>query len=158
LRNLYRAVEHVERAFAQNLDAPPQRAPWLPLPKSPTAWRAADARPQAGAESEVKVSSAPEIKVNAPKVTIVVPSEQVAALQIGEATARVKFTVSYDTGTLRIDVNGKSLRKAHAAIRANGAANIICLLQGKLGRGELLDCGLTTQQKMSRPAPPPQAA
>jgi len=60
---------------------------------------------------------------------------------------RVKFSVAYEGGTLGADVAAKSVRKAQSTIRTVGVENTFVMLQGKLGRGEILEADLVAQPK-----------
>jgi hypothetical protein len=81
------------------------------------------------------------------KVTIPLDPAAVLGLTVKDGQARAKFTVTHDAGALRADVRAKSVRKVQATIIANGADNVFVAMQGKLGRGEILECGLTAQVK-----------
>jgi hypothetical protein len=89
------------------------------------------------------------------KVTVMLSPADVLALNAHDGgPSRAKFTIAFDGGALRADVAAKSVRKAQKTITDHGAENVFCMLQGKLGRGEITECGLVAQVK----APPTPAA
>jgi hypothetical protein len=146
VKDIGRTIEHIERTMMRNLDAP-ARPPDANRPRKPEqhVWRAPDARPSAIARREVIVNST--LTARTVKVTIPLDPAAVFGLAVKDGQARVKFTVVHDAGVLRADVSAKSVRKVQAAIVANGVENVVVLLQGKLGHGEVLECGLTAQVK-----------
>jgi hypothetical protein len=157
MRNLIRSIEYIERTMMRNLDTP-QRRPAPSCKPTQHVWRAPDARPMTIARREVIVNSS-TITARSVKVTIPLDPAAVLGLAVKDGQARVKFTVTHDSGALRADVSSKSVRKVQAAVRANGVENVIVLLQGKLGHGEVLECGLTAQVKTpAAPAAEPEAA
>jgi hypothetical protein len=87
--------------------------------------------------------------ISARSVRLKIPlnSTDVLALFAPEGRQRIRFIVTYNDGSLRVDVTLKVLRKVQAIIRAMGAENSFVTLQGKLGRGEVLECGLVAQAK-----------
>ena len=67
---------------------------------------------------------------------------------------RCVVRVNVDGRTLVVDLNSKSVRKAIATIRANGAENCAVVLQGRLQPDNTLaEAGLTIQLKASRNLP-----
>jgi hypothetical protein len=148
MRDLTRSIEHIERTMMRNLDAPQLARPPQPRKLTTHVWRAPDARPMTIARREVVVNST-TIAARTVKVTIPLDPAAVLGLAVKDGQARVKFMVTHDSGALRADVSAKSVRRVQAAVRANGVENMLVLLQGKLGRGEVLECGLTAQVKAS---------
>ena len=58
-----------------------------------------------------------------------------------------------DGRTVTTDIAAKSARKALAAIREHGADGVMAILQGKLGKGDvLLEAGLVVQPKAPKAA------
>ena len=107
------------------------------------------------AQREIIVNST--IAARTVKVTIPLDPAAVLGLAAKDGQARVKFTVTCDAGSLRADVSAKSVRKVQKAIADNGTENTFVALQGKLGRGEILECGLTAQVKApAAPAAEPE--
>jgi hypothetical protein len=105
------------------------------------------------------MSTPPSIPIRALKVTAVLSPELVLALPALEGTSRTKFTITADSGPLTADIATKSLRKVQTAIREAGADKIAVILQGKLGRDEILEAGLIAQPRTPKPvaaAPPAQ--
>jgi hypothetical protein len=98
------------------------------------------------AQREIIVNSS-TIAARTIKVTIPLDPAAVLGLAVKDGQARVKFTVTHDAGALRADVSAKSVRRVQAAITTNGVENTFVMLQGRLGRGEILECGLTAQVK-----------
>ena len=96
----------------------------------------------------------PRYTISARSVQLKIPLNptEVLALFAPEGRQRIRFSVTYNDGSLRVDVALKALRKAQAIIRAMGAENSFVMLQGKLGRGEVLECGLVVQAKATAPA------
>ena len=101
-----------------------------------------------------RAPAAPRYTVSARSVQLKIPLNptEVLALFAPEGRQRIRFIVTYNDGSLRVDVALKVLRKAQAIIRAMGAENSFAMLQGKLGRGEVLECGLVVQTKATAPA------
>lgn len=59
-----------------------------------------------------------------------------------------------DGRTVSADVAAKAVRKAQAVIAEHGTDGVAALLQGKLGRGDvLLEAGRVAQAKVPKPAP-----
>jgi hypothetical protein len=161
MRNVFRTIEHIERNMMRNLDTPQSQSVRPPRSRKPTQhlWRAADARPRMAtgdiAQREIIVNST--LTARTVKVTIPLDPAAVLGLAVKDGQARVKFTVTHDAGALRADVSAKSMRRVQAAIVANGVENTFVVLQGKLGRGEILECGLTAQVKApAAPAAEPE--
>ena len=98
--------------------------------------------------------AAPRYTISACSVQLKIPLNptEVLALFAPDGRQRIRFIVTYNDGSLRVDVALKALRKAQAIIRAMGAENSFVTLQGKLGRGEVLECGLVAQAKAMAPA------
>jgi hypothetical protein len=96
----------------------------------------------------------PRYTISARSVQLKIPLNptEVLALFAPEGRQRIKFIVAYNDGSLRADVALKALRRAQAIIRAMGPENSFVMLQGKLGRGEVLECGLVVQAKATAPA------
>ena len=101
-----------------------------------------------------RAPAAPRYTISACSVQLKIPLNptEVLALFAPEGRQRIRFIVTYNDGSLRVDVALKVLRKAQAIIRAMGAENSFVTLQGKLGRGEVLECGLVAQAKAMAPA------
>jgi hypothetical protein len=101
-----------------------------------------------------RVPAPPRYTISARSVQLKIPLNptEVLTLFAPEGRQRIRFIVTYNDGSLRVDVALKALRKAQAIIRAMGAENSFVMLQGKLGRGEVLECGLVVQAKATAPA------
>jgi hypothetical protein len=152
MRNVFRTVEYIERTMTRNLDAPQSQPVRPPQPRKPAqhVWRAPDAKPHTAtgviAQREVIVNSS-TLAARTVKLTIPLDPAAVLSLAVKDGQARVKLTVTHDAGTLRADVSSKSIRRVQKAVADNGVESVVVLLQGKLGRGEILECGLTAQVK-----------
>jgi hypothetical protein len=158
MRDLNKTIAHIERTMTRGLDAPVPR-PSSPKPqRSPTAWRAPDARPSIIKETAQVNVQAPTTTTPTPrdasqltarnvKLTVPLDSAQVMQLAVRDGQARVTFTIKFEHGALKIDIATKSVRKAQKMIAESGADNVFVMLQGKLGKGEILDCGLVAQVK-----------
>jgi hypothetical protein len=154
-RDLNRAIERIEeRIFRKPLGAPPNSKP---AAKDATrTWHAADAKPRV--DALVRQAAADPrrdgvLTARSIQLKIVVAPEQVLRLPVPDGQPRIRFSVAYDGGVLSVDVAAKSVRKAQSTIHTTGVANTFVMLQGKLGRGEILECGLIAQPK-TPPNPP----
>jgi hypothetical protein len=184
-RDLNKSIEQIERA-TWKVDARPAPAVKVTRPpRSPTAWRADDARPREtlfarnNVRKEAKAMTAdqrPETlfpgnnvrretaamtpdqrpatsaKLTAKSLKVVVPLDAGEVLEVGvsEGQARVHFKINSDMGELRAETAAKSVRRAQALIREKGADAVFCMLQGRLVRGEITECGLSAQLKASK--------
>jgi hypothetical protein len=127
MRDLTRMIDRIERAFTQNLDAPAPRPRASSPPKSPTSWRAPDARPSINIKGETQVNMqerSAAIAVKSIKVMIGLDPEAVKSLKAQDGLDRVSFTVTCDSDALRTSITTKSLNKAKKTIREHGAANV----------------------------------
>ena len=62
--------------------------------------------------------------------------------------SRIRLTITTaEGGVLRAEVAAKSLRKAQRTIAENGPEAVFCMLQGKLVKNEITECGLVAQVK-----------
>jgi hypothetical protein len=154
VRNLYRTIEHAERATFR--DSQPQpTAPVLPKRKRSqiTSWRAEPSRPQHSGEVQINrrevLMTSIGVIVKALKITASIDPAELAALPDQPKDAsRVKLAVTCDGVAWTAEVAGKSFRKALGVIREHGADSIFCSLQGKLKGREIVDCGLTAGPKI----------
>jgi hypothetical protein len=92
------------------------------------------------------------------KVTAILAPEALASLEIGEnIPSRAQLSIAIDGRTYRAETATKSVRKAVATIKANGADGIVVILQGVLANdgATILEAGLTAQVK-TKPAAEPQ--
>jgi hypothetical protein len=93
------------------------------------------------------------------KATIVLDAGQVAELSAPDGKPRCIVRISVGPRTITADLNAKSVRKAIATIRENGAEACAVILQGKLmPDNTLAEAGLTVQLKAKAEAPAPAIA
>jgi hypothetical protein len=152
MRNLTKTLEHIERVVTRGLDAPrPAKPSSLRPAKSATVWRANDAKPQRNITKEVQLPvQKPHdatLTVKALKISTLLNPTAVMALAVRDGQPRVQFVIGFEHGELRADVSSKSLRKVQKAITENGVENVNVMLQGRLGVGEVKECGLTATVK-----------
>jgi hypothetical protein len=148
MRDVNRMIERIERIVSRNLDTPQPVRPSQSRKLTQHVWRASDAKPHAAtdviARREVIMNST-TIAARTVKVTIPLDPAAVLGLAVKDGQARIKFTVTHDAGALH--VSAKSMRRVQKAIADNGAESTFVMLQGRLGHGEILECGLTAQVK-----------
>jgi hypothetical protein len=90
------------------------------------------------------------------KVTLVLQAAEVAAFPCPN-TARITLSIRLPDRTVTVDLAAKSVRRAQAAIREYGT-EVACILQGRLGAGDvILEAGLSAQPKAAK-TPKPEAA
>jgi hypothetical protein len=144
MRDLNKAIERIEQQ-TWGRETRPASAADKPKP-SPRAWRTPDTVLRL-AEREAHANT---LIARTVKLTVSLQPAAVAALIAPESgPSRIKLNVVYDGGTLRAEVAAKSVRKAQKMIAENGVENVFVALQGRLGRGEIVECGLTVQVKAS---------
>jgi hypothetical protein len=101
----------------------------------------------------------PQLTTRALKCIVVLDPVEIEAIDPG-VVARVIFNIRLADGsrTVTADIAAKSLRKVQAAIAEHGPDGIAVIIQGKLGRGDvLLECGMVAQIK-AKPAANPVPA
>jgi hypothetical protein len=82
------------------------------------------------------------------KVTMVLKADELLAVPAPEGKPRVVLRVQLPDRTVSADIATKSLRKAQAAVREQGAENVALVLQGVLtGNDVIVDAGLVAQPK-----------
>jgi hypothetical protein len=90
------------------------------------------------------------------KVTLVLQPSEVLAFCCPD-TARVVLSIRLPDRTVTVDIAAKSVRRAQTAIREYGT-EVACILQGRLGAGDvILEAGLSAQPKAAK-TPKPEAA
>jgi hypothetical protein len=148
MRDLFRSIAHIERTATRGLDTPSRLSnPDRPRKSKITTWRAPDAKPQAAERETVFRKPTPMLNARSIKVTIPLNPAEILSLAAPDGQPRVKLQITHESGQLRAEVSAKSVRKTQAAIREAGAENMFVALQGRLGHGEILECGLTAQVK-----------
>jgi len=163
VRDLTRAIEHVERVMARALDEsrakPPKKG--TPGAKSPTvrAWRAPASdhshypEPKAQSVFREKINNMTKLAVTARaiKVTIVLDPTAITMLLLPDQQ-RVELVVGCDGLRYTANIATKSLRKVKGAISANGAEKVFVGLQGRLKGNEIVEVGLVAQIKTTAKA------
>jgi hypothetical protein len=162
MRNVYKQIAHIEATTwgGREQPTPSNNTARPPRPKV-RAWRADDDKPRSASadeqaahrqfeQTEVKRSIS-AVTARSVKVTVGLNAAELMMLDAREGgPSRCKFTIDFDHGSLRADVASKSIRKAQGIIREHGVENAFCTLQGKLGKGEILECGLVAQAKATK--------
>src|SRR3954462_14105665 len=93
----------------------------------------------------------PNLTARSLKATIVLEPAQVAELVVRDGVPRVELRIEVDGRMVTTDIAAKSARKALAAIREHGPDGVMAILQGKLGKGDvLLEAGLAVQPKVQK--------
>jgi hypothetical protein len=69
----------------------------------------------------------------------------------GSSSTRVALEISFGGRSYTADIATKSLRKFRATIAEHGAANVVCLIQGKLDGNTITEAGIVAQVKLPRP-------
>jgi hypothetical protein len=97
----------------------------------------------------------PVLNVRALKCTVLLDPAEIEGIALVEGLPRVQLNIrTADGRTVVADIAAKAVRKAQAAIAEHGTDGVATLLQGKLGRGDvLLEAGLVAQVKVPKPAP-----
>jgi hypothetical protein len=72
------------------------------------------------------------------KATIVLDAGQLLTVEVVDGKPRVILRVKFPDRVLTADVAAKSVRKAQAMIREQGADSVVPLLQGMLTAGDVL--------------------
>lgn len=123
--------------------------PVEPVAEEHKVWRGAPVRP----DKEVFVVA---VETKAIKVTVVLEGNVLRSAPPG---APVAIEVKTAGGiSARANLNPKSYRKAVEAIRQHGPENVAVVLQGRMVTpGEILDAGITVQER-KKPAAEPEAA
>ena len=88
------------------------------------------------------------------KCTVLLDPAEIQSLVMVDGQPRVSLHVrTADGRTVTADIAAKAVRKAQAAIAEHGTDGVAALLQGKLGRDDvLLEAGLVAQVKVRHPA------
>jgi hypothetical protein len=96
----------------------------------------------------------PTLTTRALKCTVLLDPAELASLALVDGIPRVQLNVRVADGrAVTAGVAAKAVRKAQAVIAEYGAAGVAALLQGKLGKGDvLLEAGLVAQPKVPKPA------
>jgi len=156
IRDINRALEHVERVMARALEKSSTKPPEAPKIKSPTirGWRAPASNDSQYAEPKTRSVfrensnvTKPAVTARAIKVTIPLDPAAVGALPLPNQE-RAELIVGCDGHQYVTSVSTKSLRKAKNTISANGADAVFVMLQGKLRGHEIIECGLVAQIKV----------
>jgi hypothetical protein len=101
----------------------------------------------------------PTLNARILKCTVVLDAIEVNAIAADVGSPRVPLHIVVDGRTVTADITAKSVRKVQAVIREHGPEAVAVLLQGKLGKGDvLLEAGLAGQVKAKPAAEPAQAA
>jgi hypothetical protein len=161
MRDLFRTIEHVERAMTRGLERPaavPEKRP----KSSPRAWRAPATETRYPEQALFKPKGRPMTKLavtaRALKVIAVLDAAVVATLPTPDGQARSVLAIDCAGKIYSADIATKSLRKAKIAIAANGAANVFVMVQGRLHGSAIVDCGLVAQVKATKAAEGSQAS
>jgi hypothetical protein len=97
----------------------------------------------------------PTLSARAIKVTIVLDALEVFDVlkqTVALAATRVPFAIDVDGWLLRTDFSAKSVRRALATLHHHGVQNVAVIIQGKLGRGDVIaEAGLVAQLRAPRP-------
>jgi hypothetical protein len=88
------------------------------------------------------------------KVTAVLEAAELLDVAVPDGKPRLVLTIRLPDGTVTADLNSKSVRRAVAAIREQGAEAVAAILQGRLSGGTIAEAGLSVQPKGPRKAPP----
>jgi hypothetical protein len=147
MRDLFKTIEHVERAAARGLERPAAMPEKRPKPSS-RVWRA-PATDTRYPEQTFKRKDEPMAKLTtrALKVTAVLDAAAVAILPTQDGQARSDLIIDCEGKIFTASVATKSLRKAKVTIATNGAANVFVMVQGRLQGSVIADCGLVAQVK-----------
>jgi hypothetical protein len=160
IRDINRALEHVERVMARALDESSAKPPKKEISRtrSPTirAWRAPASNhfqplePKAQFVSREKISMT-KLAVTARAVKVTIPLDAAAVGMLPTPSQeRVELAVGCDGLRYAASISTKSLRKAKSTISANGADAVFVMLQGKLKGSEIIECGLVAQVKITK--------
>src|SRR4051794_18140083 len=94
----------------------------------------------------------PNLTARSLKATLVLEPAQLAELVVRDGVPRVELRIEVDGRTVTADIAAKSARKALDALREHGPDGVMAILQGKLGKGDvLLEAGLVVQPKVPKP-------
>ena len=96
----------------------------------------------------------PTLTTRGLKCTVLLDPAEVESLALVEGLPRVQLNIrTADGRTVIADIAAKSVRKVQATIAEHGTDGVAALLQGKLGKGDvLLEAGLVAQVKAPKPA------
>ena len=99
------------------------------------------------------------LNARALKCTVALDPAEIESLALVEGRSRVELNIRTADGRIvSADIAAKAVRKAQAVIAEHGTDGVAALLQGKLGKGDvLLEAGLVAQPKV-RPQTAPVAA
>ena len=98
----------------------------------------------------------PNLTARALKCTLVLDPAQLAELVVRDGVPRVELRIEVDGRLVTTDIAAKSARKALATVREHGPDGVMAILQGKLGKGDvLLEAGLVVQPKVPKAAAQP---
>jgi hypothetical protein len=86
------------------------------------------------------------------KVTTTLNGEELLAVPAPEGKPRITLRIRLPDRTLTAEIAAKSLRRAQAAIREDGADNIALVLQGHLIIDAIVEAGLAAQPRTTKPA------
>jgi hypothetical protein len=95
------------------------------------------------------------LSARALKCTVLLDPAEIESLSLVEGRSRVELNIRTADGRIvSADIAAKAVRKAQAVITEHGTDGVAALLQGKLGKGDvLLEAGLVAQVKVPKPAP-----
>lgn len=96
------------------------------------------------------------------KVVAVLDPAAILDIIISNGSPRCPLSIRFPdraSTVLLADLNTKSVRKAQATIRAEGAENVAALVQGRLNGSQIEEAGLVValRKKPEQPAEQPQA-
>jgi hypothetical protein len=99
----------------------------------------------------------PTLSARSLKITIVLDSVEVLGV-LQQATAiadaRIPFTIDVEGRRLRCTFSAKSCRKALATLQHNGPENVVCIIQGRLQRDDMIaEAGLVAQLRAPKAEP-----
>jgi hypothetical protein len=88
------------------------------------------------------------------KVIAILEPAELLDVVIPDGKPRHVLTIRLPDGAVTADLNAKSVRRAIAAIREQGAEAVAAILQGRLSGNAIAEAGLSVQPKGPRKAPP----
>src|SRR3954462_5172010 len=90
----------------------------------------------------------PNLSARSLKATLVLEPAQLAELVVRAGVPRGELRIEVDGRLVTTDIAAKSARKALAALREHGPDGVMAILQGKLGKGDvLLEARLVVEPK-----------
>jgi hypothetical protein len=127
------------------------------IPERQAAAEAADAERQRRKTDMEKARKMTNVATNARKLKITAVLENAPFVQMGvppdNAPPRTTVTVSVGARTLVADLATNSVRKAIKTLMEHGPGNVVLVLQGALGAGDVVDeAGIVAQVKAQEAA------